>query len=80
MEFLKHQFDKLILLFVWLVMIAVWVYLRGDKEAAQYAGNAASGAIGALLTIITGKMLNQQNTTINDSDVRVTAAKEKPPA
>lgn len=59
-DLFKANFDKLLLSFLFLVIIAVVVYSTrvGDKELVLWARELGGTIIGSLVTLITGHILS----------------------
>jgi drug/metabolite transporter (DMT)-like permease len=60
---LKEQFGVLILVFVLFVLLGVLWIFRADHDAVLSIDQWIAGVIGAILNLVTGKVLHSSNQT-----------------
>jgi hypothetical protein len=53
-QFLRNNFDKVMLFLLLLIVLGVVLYLRGDKDNIGWAREQTGTVLGALLGLITG--------------------------
>lgn len=58
-DFLKEHFDKLLLTFLFLVMVGVVLYMSHDAANVNWAREQAALILGGLLGLITGVVIGR---------------------